>query len=542
MSISLHDIIIEVKELDGNYRMILVDDEDDVRGRIFSKINSSSGFDVVAKASNGYDALELIEKHNPHIVLTDIKMPFIDGIELARIVRRDYPTTKVAFISGYDEFDFARKAIEYNVISYLMKPVSNEDIEIFFKRLKMTLDQEFDLLSNSKSIQKKLNESLPLLINSYLSSYRNKGELSNDDINQLKQYDLNFFDGNYLVGVIELEGFHEASILEEEKYIVQSYLDKIFKDYSCHQHFLIPEGIVFIIEDSKIETAIDIDLELYELVKYYDKFRQVSLSIGISEVFNDFKEYPKAFRESDEALKHSKYFNLGRIFYHTDIEQKEKKHISINESELRDFEYTLKYGKEDEVKKTIGIIIESKLTEDSLFYFDPQLLLIRLANSLINLSSSINVNISEVIKGNILDALSTFSDLNDLKKYYLNVVMEIRDKNSEKQVNKIEKIIEDVQLYIEKNYKDSYISLETVTSELNISISYLSMLLKKHSSITFNKQLINYRMEKAKELLKYTDNKIIIISKLCGYNEVYYFSHSFKKYTGVSPKEFRNNV
>ena len=118
-----------------NYRMILVDDEDDVRGRILSKINEDSGFTVVGKAGNGYDAIDLIEKYKPHVVLTDIKMPFINGIELAKIIRRDYPTTKVAFISGYDEFEYAREAIELNVVSYLMKPVTGEDINSFLARL-----------------------------------------------------------------------------------------------------------------------------------------------------------------------------------------------------------------------------------------------------------------------------------------------------------------------------------------------------------------------------------------------------------------------
>ena len=82
------------------YKIILVDDEDEVRGRISSKIMAESGFQVVGTAGNGYDALELIEKFSPQVVLTDIKMPYIDGIELARIIRRDYPTVRIGFITG----------------------------------------------------------------------------------------------------------------------------------------------------------------------------------------------------------------------------------------------------------------------------------------------------------------------------------------------------------------------------------------------------------------------------------------------------------
>ena len=95
--------------MDDLYKIILVDDEDEVRGRISSKILAGSGFVVAGTAGNGYDALELIEKYNPHVVLTDIKMPYIDGIELAHIIRRDYPAIKIGFITGYDELD--RKSV-----------------------------------------------------------------------------------------------------------------------------------------------------------------------------------------------------------------------------------------------------------------------------------------------------------------------------------------------------------------------------------------------------------------------------------------------
>ena len=112
-------------------KIILVDDEDEVRGRISSKISAESGFLVVGTAGNGYDALELIEKHAPQVVLIDIKMPYIDGIELAGIIRRDHPTVRIGFITGCDEFDYAREAIELNVRSYLAKPLTQEDISAF---------------------------------------------------------------------------------------------------------------------------------------------------------------------------------------------------------------------------------------------------------------------------------------------------------------------------------------------------------------------------------------------------------------------------
>lgn len=152
------------------YKMILVDDEDEVRGRISSKISRESGFEIVGTAGNGYDALELIEKYSPHIVLTDIKMPFIDGIELAHIIKRDFPTTRVAFITGYDEFDYAREAVELHISSYLTKPVTQNDISKFLIRLKNELDDEFKKQYNLNILRKRYEDSLPLLLDNYFVS------------------------------------------------------------------------------------------------------------------------------------------------------------------------------------------------------------------------------------------------------------------------------------------------------------------------------------------------------------------------------------
>lgn len=525
-----------------NYRMILVDDEDDVRGRILSKINPKSGFEVVGKAGNGYDALELIEKYKPHVVLTDIKMPFINGIELARIIRRDYPTTKVAFISGYDEFDFAYKAIELKVVSYLMKPVTSEDIDVFLEKLKIVLDQEFDFLSKSQLIHQKYNESIPMLINSYLSSYRFKGSLSKNDISHLEQYGINLADGNYLIGMIGFDIEADINNSEETKVFIGSLVEKVFSSFSYHHHFLIPEGVVFVIEDKKIKNGSDIDAELYEIIKYAEEYRQTTLDIGISKIINEFNEYPNAYRESEKALRHSKYFNMGQIIYYNDIEEKEYKHILIDESALTEFEYVLKYGDKAEIQDNISRILNLSSQGEKRYILDPQLLIIKLANSLINFAASINVDVSDVIKGNIIEEMLKLNDINELKTYIYDAILNMRKKNVKSQVDKTEKIVEEVYTYLEKNFTDSNISLETITSELNISVSYLSMLLKKRKGVTFNKELVRYRMEKAKELLRFSNEKIVNIAKMVGYNEVYYFSHSFKKYEGLSPKEFRNNA
>lgn len=519
------------------YKLILVDDEDDVRGRILSKISDESGFVVVGKAGNGYDALELIEEHRPHVVITDIKMPFINGIELAQVIRRDYPTTKVAFISGYDEFEYAREAIELNVVSYLMKPITSADIDDFLMRLKTTLDDEFDFLNNSQSLEVRYRKSIPILINSYLNNYIQKKVLTFEDVSRLKTYGLELDKGNYIVGSISVV---LESDLEEPKLFIKTLCDKVFKNFDEHITFLTPDNVVFIVKDDVLVSSREIDLKLFEVLKYAEEYRNMDIQFGVSKVFHDFSNFPLAYVESEQALKHSQYFNLGQIIYYEDIEDIEKKNVIIRDSDLTELNYQLKYGDERSIQRLLENLLHPYYGEKNVVV-DFRLFNIKMANVLIDFSSSLNVNLSVVIEGDLLDAIPSHKNMNEYIDFIIGTVMKIRNLNVKSQVNKTERIIEDALVYIEHHFTDSSLSLEVVSEHLNISISYLSMLFSKMKGISFNKYLIKVRMEKAMELLKFTSEKVVNIAGMCGYKEVYYFSHSFKKHTSLSPKEFRNN-
>lgn len=105
------------------YTVIVADDEDELREAVCTMVPwQEYGFKLLGSASNGLDALQLVEQYEPDLLLTDIRMPFISGIELARHVREVRPATNIAFLSGYDDFEYAKQAIQYNIISYMLKP------------------------------------------------------------------------------------------------------------------------------------------------------------------------------------------------------------------------------------------------------------------------------------------------------------------------------------------------------------------------------------------------------------------------------------
>lgn len=147
------------------YTIIIVDDEEELRHAIIKRVEwEKIGFEVVGEAGNGIDALELVEQLEPDLLLTDIRMPFMSGIELARQVREVRPATQIAFLSGYDDFAYAQQAIQYNIISYLLKPISMADLTAELLEIRKKLDHLFEELQAKQKEQTNLNDFVTTLL------------------------------------------------------------------------------------------------------------------------------------------------------------------------------------------------------------------------------------------------------------------------------------------------------------------------------------------------------------------------------------------
>ncbi len=529
--------------MSGLYKIILVDDEDEVRGRISSKILEGSGFVVAGTAGNGYDALELIEKYSPHVVLTDIKMPYIDGIELAHIIRRDYPAVKIGFITGYDEFDYAREAIKLNVFTYLTKPLTQEDISSFLKKLKQDLDTEIAENYNRELIKKRYEESIPLILeNTFISILASGTGGGKEDIEQLRENGISLDDSTYILGVVHIHRNPDNwSIIEFQKLklSVRSRLTSLLEQesYSFYS-FIFNDNLVYIIKERGSSFKNEIDLVFNRMTKTTELYLSVSIDIGVSLLHKTFNELSNAYDEAQLAVSYNKYNTVTKISWYNQFGEREVLPVVFKESDARKLEYLLKYADDNDLFVFLDELKKQAL-DVSAQYVTMSLYIVSLVSLLSGYCATAGVSFNDVAGVDIIELLEKTRSIDQLFMWVEKIVRVLRERTIASRVNNAQKILDQAVQYITENFCRENLTMETVCGELGISESYLSQCFKKYKETTFVKLLTSLRMEKAITLLVSTGDRIVEIATACGYQDVYYFSHSFKKYTGLSPKNYR---
>lgn len=525
------------------YKIILVDDEDEVRGRISSKISTEMGFEIVGTAGNGYDAMELIEKTKPNVVLTDIQMPFVDGIELATMIKSQYPTIKVAFITGHDEFEYAREAINLNVVGYLTKPVTQNRINKFLVELKSELDKEYQEKYDINLLKSNYQKNIPIVVENYYRTLLLGNEMLPGDIELLRNYSIDLSSGKYLVSYISCEAFDKLDTLQfnQLKVSITHLISKILDSRYEYYQFLYETGIVLIVKEKGQRFLRDIDHYFYELIQSAEIYLKTRVYLGVSRMHGGYNNLLEAYQEARKALDYSGLINVGKIIYINEVEVKDHLQLTLSESEIKNLEYCIKYKNENDISQMIENYRQNLVMNESAI-IDFNQYSITLMSILINYANSYNINLNKVIAGDVLSTMMGIKKVDMLFDFFKKSVFKIKQVSLDMNQKKSDVLLNQAIGYIENNYQDPDISLEHVCDYLDVSVSYLSMLIKKNKNTTFTKMLITLRMDKAKDLLKTSDKKIIEISKECGYKEVYYFSHSFKKFVSMTPKEYRKNA
>jgi two-component system response regulator YesN len=531
------------------YKILIADDEANVREGIRDNLNwHELGFEVVGDFENGLEVIQALEQLQPDVVLTDINMPFVDGLEVSRYLFEHFPHTKVIILTGYDEFDYAQQALKLKVHDYILKPNTAYELRLILTRLKEELDEEARQTKDLSNIKQRLRESLPLVrerfLNQLISGSMREGELKE----KLAYLELHLQGLHFLVAVIdaddhgELEKFYPESESELLYFAVFNISEEIITKYDGGVIFQNNnEKTIAILSADQVETlyenALNILEEISAAIKSHLKF---TVSVGVGDVCTGMNKIHSSYKRAASALDYRFLLGKNRVISINDIEGNINTSVPYDKTWERKLVSGIKSGTLQEIELIIGNIMRN-FRESYLpihrCYIHIQQVMISIMDALdeMEIRDDVLMNnesspLTEIYQHKTLDEIESW--LNDYCQKVSLIISDKRDRFGRVQISKAE-------AFILANYADGQITLNSVCKHLTMSKSYFSLLFKNYTSETFIGYLTKIRIEKAKELLKHTDMKSYEIADRVGYADPQYFSLLFKKTTGMTTTQYR---
>lgn len=529
------------------FRVLIVDDELYIREGLKALIKwEKLGFMICGQAENGENALKVIEEVKPDVIITDIKMPLMNGLELIEKLYEELKLdVKFIVLSGYNEFDYAKKAMKYGVKDYILKPIEEEELETVFKELYMELVKERKDKEDSLRIFNSLSEiSLKTILKSVADkeSVENTKKFLNVSYNEYFRYVM------LELETTNTEGSHENEADEiNNLYLLRNYLVEILGDdykynilkEDSHKKGSVMYGIVItkrLLKNYNDDLSFLIGSIYEQLGNKINNNIYIYVGKEVSELLLLRESYDSAlFAHSISYCKKN-----CNVIYYDELEDELVSSEFNDEINFDDLVEAIENNKNDE----IDIIINSRFNEEDARPIDLKMLHIKinyLVYQIIKIVSKMNGKTAEIIK-----CSSNFNYINLVNFHEIKNSMKMFSHYCAKLINNLRQnqahgVLFDIEKYIQENY-NKRITIKEVANQFYINSAYLGQIFKKKYGVSFSDYLHQYRIEKSKELLKHTDFKIYEISEKLGYKCSDNFIEKFEKINGMTPLQYRRNI
>lgn len=523
-------------------KVVVADDEEHICRLIFALVDwDAMGMEVVGFASNGIEAVDLVEKHHPSILITDIRMPGCDGMELIKQVKTSSPEIEVIIISGHAHFPYARTAIQYNVSNYLLKPINKTELNQSLLQIGNRIKER----RNSESGLQRLveqRENVKQQMRNQLISQLLEGTVIEPDAALLRERCGLEIEGDvFQVFCLKLD--YDGSKLNEStmqlindkvQSILQANLNSVCSEIVFSMNESMGHGILFFEHKKSDDIRRIIRDCLNQLVMQKSIFGLVEFTISLSEVKKDTQLLKSSLEESILLIQERLVTSTERI-----IESMSNENSAISDKALEKYIRmmlrALELFSEEE-----GMLALEDLRREVLSANHPrgadilELVLSAGSTLLIQVDYKNQKEIVGKFKNNCVtcgtqDAL--FDMLAQLQNNILEEMLKARESDVLRPIRLSKQYI--------RNHYNEQITLEEVSEIVGLSTSYFSALFKKETGEGFAKYLIGIRIEEAKQLLRESNLSIAAICKSVGYNDVKHFTHTFEKTTGLKPSAYR---
>ncbi|MCR4956249.1 MAG: response regulator [Lachnospiraceae bacterium] len=527
-------------------KAFLVEDETVIREGLRDNIPwNEFGYELVGEATDGEMALPLIRKHHPDVLITDIKMPFMDGLSLSRIVSEEFPDMKIIVISGYDDFDYARQAIEVGVEQYLLKPITKNKLTKVLIELKEKIEQSQEQQDYQAKYLSEIHEYEQFSLRRFFERLFEGGWQVKEIYEEAAKLELDIAAQSYNLLLIYIRENNEDKSFEEkftgkEEEIVHFFLrnpEYLMCRLNLHTYGVLVKGDSDSIRRKTrkgIEHVKDICEGNEDMVSWY---------VAVGEYVERLSMLSACYQKANMCFACRFIMPKTHILEEGTIdsiemhpEQQGLENIDSGKMSPEIIKEFLQKGEASEIDSFVqsylmGIqdALETKMIKDYV------ILNIRFAT--ISYMESLGITQGEFLQKIEENGGLSTDDISQYIVTILGVAIDIRDRKSDDQISRLIRMALD---YIDENFTKESLSLNTVANYIHISPNYFSAAFSQNMRMTFVEYVTKKRMDMAKKLLRTSDLMAGEIAFAVGYKDSHYFSFVFKKTVGISPREYRS--
>lgn len=526
-------------------RVLIVDDEALVRVGLKSMINwESYGFELIGEASDGRIALEMAKNTPPDILITDLKMPVLDGLELIRRVKKDYPNCKIIVLSSYDDFSLVREAMKLGAADYLLK------LEVEPAQLINTLRGLKDDIVQERHYRQETQTNLGVLRRDFLCHALCSHESNEADfLDSQAKLGIRFaLDPIYCLvlrvgNTYRLENMGAEEVNTTNSAIINLCEEIISDDYIGYAFYTKRREFVLLLSPKKEWVTVELIINTCEkLIEMLKQYLDLTAVIGVGQGNQKLSGLKLAFREASKAIQYRFFEGNERIILWDDVRifptPKDSYSLIPIKSKL---EQALMYLRSDELHSCLESLSQdlqsSLLSQEAVCHT-----LLELLTMVCEIIEQHQLKANEVLTDSYCTYYELFhlENLGEVQSWLLSLEKDLTNFITAEKAKNYPNIITQAKQYIKENYTQD-ISLPEVSAVVSLTPSYFSTVFKQQVGISFSEYLTQHRLTKAKELLMFTDKKVYEISHMVGYPNHYYFNRLFKRVVGLTPLDYRKS-
>ncbi|WP_341877285.1 response regulator [Defluviitalea saccharophila] len=532
-------------------KVVIADDEEKVCQLICSLIDwKALEMEIVGVAHNSIEALELIQSLQPDIMITDIRMPGYDGLELINRGKQIKNDIDFIIISGYSHFEYAQSAIKYGVSDYLLKPIKKNELLASLNKICEKQRLRTEQLTREERLKIRLQNDIDKLRSGFLTEILFKKATDQEELDMSKcneSYHFNFQSGCFQVFIIKMDCSYEdlfkSSIKIFENRISQ--IMRLFLKEECYDMEICFQNsrtycLLNYDGDNKKRIRKQIKASLDELLVQNSIFNKIQFTIGLGIAVDNINDLRKSVITAEAAMEQRLIEGTNKLIENAPFQGNNTENDVLLSEFTKNMEAALEFLDPYGVLESIDYIQNKVLNNPNISghellnvvkeAFNIYLMLLR--------KHQFNVENQDILLDSFSLNIELCSSASQLFDHLKSIISDSVNSAIENRRQAYIKPIREAKQYIQQNYMKP-ITLKEVSNYVGFNDSYFSSLFKKECGINFLEYLSEVRMNKAKELLKETNLSVACICEAVGYNDLKHFIKLFKKYSGLKPNEFR---